>query len=329
MAHCCLICYNEARKQTAGGKEMDKATHSHLIKGYIITICGGLGWAIGGACGQVLFRDCGVDADWLVPIRMFLAGLMVLVIAKLCGKPIGAVWRDKASIFPLLVFALIGTAMCQYSYYAAIQYTNVAFATVMTYMSPIVILLFVLVHSRRLPKLYELTSVILVAVGATLCATHGDLSALAVPPIGLAWGLISAVCFAFYTLCPRRLMQKFDVMSIVGWGMTIGGGMMLLIFRPWTRQGVQYSAKLFVLMAIVIVFGTILAFNLYQTGCSIVGSMVGGVLSSVEPVASVIISAFLLHTSFVAQDFAGFALILITIPIMTLGDYREVWAQGK
>ena len=105
--------------------------------------------------------------------------------------------------------------------------------------------------------------------------------------------------------------------------------MMLLIFRPWTRQGVQYSAKLFVLMAIVIVFGTILAFNLYQTGCSIVGSMVGGVLSSVEPVASVIISAFLLHTSFVVQDFAGFALILITIPIMTLGDYREVRAQGK
>lgn len=67
---------------------MDKATHSHLIKGYIITICGGLGWAIGGACGQILFRDCGVDADWLVPIRMFLAGLMVLAIAKLCGKPI-------------------------------------------------------------------------------------------------------------------------------------------------------------------------------------------------------------------------------------------------
>lgn len=308
---------------------MDKATHSHLIKGYIITICGGLGWAMGGACGQILFRDCGVDADWLVPIRMFLAGLMVLAIAKLCGKPIGAVWRDKASIFPLLVFALIGTAMCQYSYYAAIQYTNVVFATVMTYMSPIVILLFVLVHSRRLPKLYELTSVILVAVGATLCATHGDLSALAVPPIGLAWGLISAVCFAFYTLCPRRLMQKFDVMSIVGWGMTIGGGMMLLIFRPWTRQGVQYNVKLFVLMAVVIVFGTILAFNLYQTGCSIVGSMVGGVLSSVEPVASVIISAFLLHTSFAAQDFAGFALILITIPIMTLGDYREIQAQGK
>ena len=48
-----------------------------------------------------------------------------------------------------------------------------------------------------------------------------------------------------------------------------------------------------------------------------------------EPVASVIISAFLLHTSFVVQDFAGFALILITIPIMTLGDYREVRAQGK
>ncbi len=306
---------------------MDKSTRSRLIKGYIITICGGLGWAIGGACGQVTFRDCGADANWLVPIRMFIAGILVLALAKLRGKSIGAIWKDKHSIFPLLIFALIGTAMCQYSYYAAIQYTNVAFATVMTYMSPIVILLFVLLHSRRLPKLYELISVILVAAGAVLCATHGDLSALAVPPIGLIWGLVSAVCFAFYTLCPRRLMQKFDVMSIVGWGMTIGGGMMMLIFHPWTIQGVTYNAELFLLMAAVIVFGTILAFNLYQTGCNIVGSMVGGVLSSVEPVASVMISAFLLHTSFVAQDFIGFALILITIPIMAIGDYREIQTQ--
>ena len=83
--------------------------------------------------------------------------------------------------------------------------------------------------------------------GCLYCVTHFDLTTLAVPVKGAAWGLISAVCFAFYTVSPRKLMQKYHVLTITGWGMTIGGVVMLLFFRPWQIQGVQFSGKLFLL----------------------------------------------------------------------------------
>ena len=56
---------------------------------------------------------------------------------------------------------------------------------------------------------------------------------------------------------------------------------------------------------------------------SIVGSLVGSVLSSIEPVGSVVISVLFLHTAFTWLDLLGFFLILVTIPIMALGKAHE------
>lgn len=92
---------------------------------------------------------------------------------------------------------------------------------------------------------------------------------------------------------------------------------------PWHIQGVQFSGKLWLLLACVIVLGTVLSFSLFQSGCSIVGSLVGSVLSSIEPVGSVVISVLFLHTAFTWLDLLGFSLILVTIPLMAIGKARE------
>lgn len=302
---------------------MNTKAKSSLTKGYIMTLCGGLCWAVGGACGQVMFRDCGVTSDWLVPIRLFTGGVITLLITALTGgKPL-EVLRHRNAWFPLLVFALLGSALCQYSYYTSVQYANVAFATVLSYCSPIVILLWTIVSTQKKPHAYELISVVLVVLGAFTCVTHFNLNTLAVPVKGAVWGIVSAVCFAFYTVSPRKLMQQFSVLSITGWGMTIGGAVMLLLFRPWQMEGIALNGRLWLLLACVILLGTVLSFGLFQSGCNIVGSLAGSVLSSVEPVGSVVISVLFLKTTFSRLDILGFLLILITIPLMAIGKARE------
>lgn len=302
---------------------MSTQAKSTLTRGYIMTLCGGLCWAIGGACGQVMFRDCGVTSDWLVPIRLFLGGVITLIVAALTGgKPL-EILRHKDAWPPLLVFALLGSALCQYSYYTSVQYANVAFATVLSYCSPIVILLWTILSTRKRPHAYEIVSVVLVVLGAFTCVTHFNLSTLAVPVKGAVWGIISAVCFAFYTVSPRKLMQHYSVLSVTGWGMTMGGAAMLLVFRPWQMEGIEFGGKLWLLMICVILLGTVLSFSLFQTGCNIVGSLVGSVLSSIEPVGSVVISVLFLNTTFSWLDILGFFLILVTIPIMAIGKARE------
>lgn len=295
---------------------------SSLTKGYFMTICGGLCWAIGGACGQTLFRECNVTSDWLVPIRLLLGGILTLLLAAILGKKPMLILRRRDAYKPLLIFALFGSALCQYSYYTSVQFANVAFATVLSYCSPVVILLWTVLSTRRKPHLYEAISVILVVIGAFICVTHGNLHSLAVPVKGAVWGIISAVCFAFYTLSPRKLMQSYPVLTVTGWGMTIGGIAMVLLFRPWTATEILFNGKMAVLFICVIVVGTVLSFGLFQSGCNIVGGLAGSVLSSVEPIGSVLISVLFLHTTFSWLDLLGFALILVTIPLMAFGKVK-------
>ena len=46
--------------------------------GVFITLLGGALWGFSSVCGQYLFTQKGVSADWLVPYRLGLAGLAMV-----------------------------------------------------------------------------------------------------------------------------------------------------------------------------------------------------------------------------------------------------------
>ena len=56
--------------------------HHRMALGYCITILGGICWAIGGACGQTLFEQNRITSDWVVPIRLLLAALLLAALAN-------------------------------------------------------------------------------------------------------------------------------------------------------------------------------------------------------------------------------------------------------
>lgn len=299
-----------------------KGLQKSMIAGYVLAISGGIFWAVGGACGQYLFQHNNMTSNWLVPVRLTVAGILLLAFSLLRQQDILAPWHNQRNIVDLLLFGLLGSALCQYGYYTSIQYSNVALATVLAYMSPAMILVYTVLKEKRLPHFYETACVLLVIMGAFICSTHLNLQSLAVSPLALFWGLIGAASFAVYTLQPQRLMRQFDLLVVIGWGMLIGGIALLLLFRPWTIA-VTVNGTLYLNMIIVVFIGTVCAFCFYQAGVGIVGSITGSILSSVEPVASMVLSVLFLHVPLTALDFAGFLLILSTIPIIALGNTKK------
>lgn len=292
-----------------------------ITLGYILAISGGIFWAVGGACAQLLFQECNVTSNWIVPIRLTAAGILLVLFSALRGNKVFSIWKNKKDTKDLLIFGLLGSAMCQYSYYTSIEYSNVALATVLSYMSPIVILLYMLAKEKRLPYLYETISVLLVVAGAYVCATHLQPGSLVVTPKALFWGIVCSITFAIYTIQPARLMAKYDLFGIIGWGMVTGGIATIVLFRPWTID-IAVTTSLILYVIGVVLFGTILSFCFYQAGARLVGSLTASILSAVEPVASMIISVLLLAVPLVFMDFLGFTLILATIPIIAIGNYR-------
>jgi drug/metabolite transporter (DMT)-like permease len=296
-----------------------KRFFSSRAGGYCMAIAGGVLWAVGGSCGQALFRSNTITADWLIPVRLLIAGPLVLLLAKASGADLLGVWRQKKHLPWLCFYAVCGVAASQYTFYGCIQRANVAFATVLCYAAPVLILLWSMIREKRRPRLYEVAAVLCVVVGVFACATHFDLSCLSVSQAALILGLLCALTSAFNTLLPLGLMEEHGMLPTLGWGMLLGGIAATLIFRPW-RIHPTVNPSLVGFMAVIILGGTVAAFILYMRGIRLVGAVAGNVLSAAEPVAAVIISALVLHVVFTPADFLGFVLILATIPLIALGQ---------
>ena len=47
--------------------------------GAVLAIAGGIGWGVSGAVGQYLFTVEHMDSHWLVPVRLGLAGILLVL----------------------------------------------------------------------------------------------------------------------------------------------------------------------------------------------------------------------------------------------------------
>lgn len=305
---------------------MTESGHSFGSKplGYALTLCGGILWAIGGSFGQSIFRSYDLGSDWLVPIRLMLSGALLLLVA-FCRdgwQNVTRVWTNRRDARDMILFTVFGAGTSQYTYYTAIQHSNAAFATVISYMFPALILLYGILKNHRLPKLYETLAVILVISGAFICTTHFKPGALSVSGTAIFFGLLCVLASAYNTVKPQRLLKIYPLMAIMGFSMLLSGALFSLFCRPW-RFSPTVDAKLILLMAGLIVGGTILAFCFFQAGVRIVGSLAGSILASVEPVGAVLIGVFFLGVAFTGEDFLGFSFILATIPLIAIGQTRE------
>ena len=163
---------------------------SDRVKGACLTMGGAACWGVSGCMGQYLFTREGMDSTWLVPIRLFLAGLI------LCGyfcirdrKMLFDPWNVKKNprnAIDLLVYGLAGVSCCQFTYFLTIQLSSAGMGTILQDLSPVIILLVVCIQQRRGPRVFEIFSILLALVGVFLITTHGSLTGLAVSPAALA-----------------------------------------------------------------------------------------------------------------------------------------------
>ena len=291
---------------------------SKTASGIILSLASGIFWGFSGSCGQYLFTYHNVSSEWLVPIRMIMSGTILLALCAIKNKKkIFNVWHGRSNCIRMVAFTVFGLIMCQYAYFTAIEHSNAGTATVLQYLSPAMILVFMCLKNKRIPALTEIIAIILAVGGTFLIATGGNFSSFSVTPTALVWGLLAAIFLVCYSLIPVRLLQISDAPTVLGWGMLPGGIVIALIFRPWEIMPVINLQLTGAVLGIVIL-GTVLAYTFYLEGIRLIGATKASIISSIEPVAATVISAVWLGTDFSGADIIGFIMIISTVFIISL-----------
>lgn len=294
------------------------------FRGYAITTFAAICWGFSGVCGELLVKRYAVDPEWLTSVRMILAG--GLLIAFILGRDKGLsakhrqLLRTRADWVSMLVYTVFGLIANLYTYLIAVKSSNAGTATVLQYLGPILIVIWVCIRSKRRPHLTEVFAVLLALVGTAVLATHGNIGELVITPAALYWGLACALALALYTLIPTKLIRKYSSDLVVCYGMLLGGTLMSLATMVW-QVNVQTSAGFYLYMVGMVVLGTVVAFVLFLQGVQDIGAVNASLIACLEPVAASLFSFALAGTYFSGEDIAGMALIMCAVLAVGFQDF--------
>ena len=294
------------------GDEAEKGdSMSKTVKGSLMVLLAGLAWGISGAFGQYLMAH-GTDVHLLTSLRLMISGVVLtaLVLWRHKEKVIALV-TTKKHFKELLIYSLLGLGLNQYAY-----------------LSPILVLIFVSATAKRLPTITESLAILLAILGTVIMACHGDLSHLAISPIGLFWGVFSALTYAYCVIKPVNMIKTWGSLIVIGLAMLMGGVVFPIVTRAW-RYPLMLTADNLVALIGIIGIGTIFAYTFFLKGASLIGPVKATLLASIEPVASVFFAIVLMKELFYVIDLLGMALILVAVLLISFRDLllyqRERW----
>lgn len=302
--------------QQSEQEQSDRSVRKAFIIGALLALIPGVLWGLSGVFGQFLFQQRGMSPQWLVTVRLLTSGLLMLLICLTNNRKMTfAIFRNKKATGQLIIFAIFGMMAVQLTYFVSIEQSNAPTATILQYLFPILVVAVTAIQQKRLPYPLELTAVILAIAGTFLLVTHGNIHTLSISSTALAWGLISAVAMAFYTMYPGHLQKQWTSSVVVGWSMLIGGLCLNIAYPFWQFSGTMDSQALLYLLFIVI-FATFISFYLYLVSITMIGATYASLFACIEPLASAFFSVLWLDLQFTFMDYLGSAMILLMMFIL-------------
>jgi len=248
--------------------------------------------------------------------RFSLAALVLWVL--LLGK--GGHRRPFREYRNVILLGLLGFSPQAGLYFLAVRYLDPGIASLLLYLYPAFVVGLGFLFFGKRPRTAQILALAAASIGCMLTLwTRG-----VYPTIGYVFGLGVAISYAAYLVVADRILSGVDPVfstanimasaALVYWIVTLVSGSFLLPNTAVAIMGIAGMAVLATIVPIVALFASI----------RIIGSADYSLVSTVEPLFTVLLSALLLGERLTGLQFAGGAFILAGVLVLNLWRTREV-----
>ncbi|MDT7547155.1 MAG: hypothetical protein QOE99_3265 [Actinomycetota bacterium] len=255
---------------------------------------------------KVVYDD-GAGPIGVLSIRFSVAALLLLGLARLRGEqlPRGRQLRDLA------LLGGVGYVVESLCYFSALTRISAGLTALLLYLYPalVVVLSAVLLRHRPAP----------VAIGAVIVATVG--TALTIGPVaggqttGVLLGLAAAASYAMYIVLSSTAIEGVGPLATAAVVMA-ACGVVYDALAVATRASLPSSLSAWTALAGVTVLGTVVAVAAFFGALALLGPADTAVLSTVEPVVSVVVAALALGETLSSVQIAGGALVIGAVVVL-------------
>ena len=233
----------------------------------------------------------------------------------------------RREIPTLIVYGVVGFAMVQLGYFVGISRgVPLSLVLILEFTAPIWIVLWIKYVRKGSVARDMWTSIALSLIGLILVAKVWQ--GFAFDLIGVLAAVGAAIALALYFLISESQNGKRSAQATVVWGLGVAGFFWSIFLPIWSfpveifsadinLQGrfVEYSAPGWVLLAYVIIFGTMVPYLFVITGIRIISASTASVIGMLEPVLAGAFAWIWLSQSWSAIQLVGVVIVLIGIYI--------------
>jgi drug/metabolite transporter (DMT)-like permease len=286
-----------------------------IHRGFICVILAALLWAAAGSAAKYLFLS-GMSPAQLVQLRTTIGSV---VLALWLGSRHPASLRVAPGDLWKIGLLGVSIAATQFTYYFAISKIQVAAAILLQYQAPVFVALFALIFARE-----RLTPVIVAAlsgalIGCYLLVGAYKLDLLHMNREGIAGGLASALCFAWYSVSSSYAMRRYTSWAVVFYSF-LGAAVIWNLFHPpleaFSQPG---SAWEWWWVIFISIFGTVFAFWFYTTGIRLIGPTRASITATLEPITAGLISYLFLKESLEPLQIGGALIVIAAVVSLQIG----------
>lgn len=246
--------------------------------------------------------------------------------AALLLAPILILTRRRKFFPPVrLLLILLALGGLLYAFQSALFVSGLrvipaSLAAILLYIYPALVAFLNWILYRKSPTRWEWTAMGLALSGVLLTVGAGNqlfgLEPTQMDRTGILLVLGATICYAFYIIISNRYVHRMGALVSTTW-ITAGAGIsftiLALLSGGWEMH--LEPQAIWVLLGLVL-FSTVLAFSAFFAGMRRVGTTTASLLSSMEPVFTVLLASALLSESLTPIQIVGGCLVLAAVLIL-------------
>ncbi len=276
------------------------------IIGIILIIISAASFGTLAIFGHYAFLN-GMDTYTFLSLRFGISAVIMLGLLYFRNET----FPKGKTLLQLIGMGAVGYVGQSYSYLTATRYASAGLVALLLYLYPLMVaLLSKIVFKEKIGKLK------ITALGIALAGTMLTVSPEGGKLAGILLALIAAIIYSVYIIVGTHVMRKisaFQSTSVI----FASAGMVYLGLMFWTGPRMPSNSSGWLIVLGTILFATIIPVVTFLAGLKRIGPTNASMLSTLEPVVTVLLASFMYGDFLPVVSLIGGALILASILLLT------------
>ena len=221
----------------------------------------------------------------------------------------------KNEFYKICLLGILGGCITALLLYTSYNYISTGTATTLHFVYPVLVVLGGIIFFKEKPNLIKIVSVILCALGI-LMFYNGEKQASF---LGMVIAFCSGVTYTFYILyLEKSQLRNISTYKLTFYLCIVSSAFLLIVCAATGKLVLNMTIRAWLMTILLSLSVTLGGVYLFQEGLKLIGSQSTSILSTFEPITSIIIGIMVFNESFNAKTILGIIFILIAALLIAI-----------